>query len=131
MSADGRPVAPPFGHIADIDIGVWSIVQYPNFWLDVNNDYAWAMHLNPHSATVTEVSASWLVREDAVGRRDYDLEHLIWFWKTTAEQDWKLCADNQAGVNSRYYQPGPIFRLRRRRPGPVCRLVRGPDPRII
>jgi Rieske 2Fe-2S family protein len=29
------------------------------------------------------------------------------FWRTTGEQDWKLCADNQAGVNSSRYQPGP------------------------
>lgn len=107
MSADGRQIAPPFGQIADIDIGVWSIVQYPNFWLDVNHDYAWAMHLRPLSATLTEVEASWLVRADAVEGRDYDLERLIWFWKTTAEQDWRLCEDNQAGVNSRYYRPGP------------------------
>jgi Rieske 2Fe-2S family protein len=39
--------------------------------------------------------------------KDYDVEKLIAFWKTTAEQDWKLCADNQAGVNSSFYRPGP------------------------
>jgi Rieske 2Fe-2S family protein len=107
MSLDGKPIAPPLGQIEDIDVGVWSIVQYPNFWLDVNHDYAWAMRLNPLSATLTEVEATWLVRADAVEGRDYDLERLITFWKTTGEQDWKLCEDNQAGVNSRYYRPGP------------------------
>jgi phenylpropionate dioxygenase-like ring-hydroxylating dioxygenase large terminal subunit len=107
MSADGKPVAPPLGHLTDPDVGVWSIVQYPNFWLDVNHDYAWAMQLRPVSAKLTEVQAQWLVRADAVEGRDYDLDKLVWFWKTTGEQDWQLCEDNQAGVNSRYYRPGP------------------------
>jgi glycine betaine catabolism A len=107
MSVDGQPVAPRLGSLTDPDVGVWSIVQYPNFWLDINHDYAWAMHLNPIGAMETEVQASWLVRCDAVEGRDYNLDKLIWFWKTTAEQDWKLCEDNQSGVNSRYYRPGP------------------------
>jgi Rieske 2Fe-2S family protein len=107
MSADGKPLAPPLGQMEDIDVGVWSIVQYPNFWLDVNHDYAWAMRLNPVSATETAVTASWLVRADAEEGKDYDLDRLIWFWKATAEQDWRLCKDNQAGVNSMFYRPGP------------------------
>jgi phenylpropionate dioxygenase-like ring-hydroxylating dioxygenase large terminal subunit len=107
MSADGRPVSLPLGHLTDIDVGVWSIVQYPNFWLDINHDYAWAMYLRPVSAKLTEVQAQWLVRSDAIEGQDYKIDPLIWFWKTTAEQDWKLCEDNQAGVNSRYYAPGP------------------------
>jgi Rieske 2Fe-2S family protein len=53
------------------------------------------------------VTATWLVRGDAREGQDYDLERLLTFWRTTAEQDWKLCADNQAGVNSRFYRPGP------------------------
>jgi Rieske 2Fe-2S family protein len=107
MSSDGKSLAPLLGKLSDPDVGVWSIVQYPNFWLDINHDYAWAMHLRPVSATLTEVQASWLVRADAVEGRDYDLDKLVWFWKTTAEQDWKLCEDNQAGVSSRFYRPGP------------------------
>ncbi len=107
MSANGLPVSLPLGNRSDPDVGVWSIVQYPNFWLDINHDYAWAMQLRPISATQTEVQAQWFVRADAKEGIDYEVEKLIWFWKTTAEQDWKLCEDNQAGVNSRYYQPGP------------------------
>jgi glycine betaine monooxygenase A len=38
---------------------------------------------------------------------DYDLERLMWVWRATVEQDWKLGEINQAGVNSRKYQPGP------------------------
>jgi Rieske 2Fe-2S family protein len=107
MSADGKPLSLPFGQITDPDIGVWSIVQYPNFWLDTNHDYAWSMQLRPAGPMLTEVQANWFVRGDAQEGKDYDLEKLIWFWKTTGEQDWKLCEDNQMGINSRYYRPGP------------------------
>jgi Rieske 2Fe-2S family protein len=107
MSADGKPLSLPFGQITDPDIGVWSIVQYPNFWLDTNHDYAWSMQLRPAGPMLTEAQADWFVRGDAQEGKDYDLEKLIWFWKTTGEQDWKLCEDNQMGINSRYYRPGP------------------------
>lgn len=107
MSRSGRPVAPMLGSLKDPDVGVFSIVQYPNFWLDINHDYAWAMRVTPLSPVLSEVEASWLVNREAVDGVDYQLDELIWFWKTTAEQDWKLIADNQAGVNSIYYRPGP------------------------
>jgi Rieske 2Fe-2S family protein len=107
MSRDGDAVAPPLGGLKDPDVGVFSIVQYPNFWLDINHDYAWAMRVTPIGPTLSEVEASWLVHQDAVEGVDYEVDELIWFWKTTAEQDWKLIQDNQAGVNSSYYRPGP------------------------
>ena len=107
MSRDGEAVAPRLGDLKDPDVGVFSIVQYPNLWLDINHDYAWAMRVTPLGPTLSEVEASWLVHQDAVEGVDYDVDELIWFWKTTAEQDWKLIQDNQAGVNSRYYRPGP------------------------
>jgi glycine betaine catabolism A len=107
MSMDGSLLAPPLGELKDVDVGVFSIVQYPNFWLDINNDYAWTMRITPIAVNETEIEAGWLVHEDAVEGRDYDLEKLIYFWKTTAEQDWKLCEDNHAGVSSSYYRPGP------------------------
>lgn len=48
----------------------------------------------------------WLVREDAVEGKDYDVEKLTWLWKVTTEQDKKIVDDNQAGVNSTAYRPG-------------------------
>jgi len=107
QSLDGQPLAPLLGYREDRDVGVFSIVQYPNFWLDVNNDHAMTIRFTPVSATVTEAETAWLVREDAVEGMDYDVDKLVAFWKTTAEQDWRLCEDNQLGVNSRHFAPGP------------------------
>jgi Rieske 2Fe-2S family protein len=106
-SLDGEQVAPLLGHRQDPDVGVFSIVQYPDFWLDVNPDHLTHFVLRPVSATETDVEMTWLVRKDAVEGKDYEVDKVIAVWRTTGEQDWRLCADNQLGVNSRYYQPGP------------------------
>lgn len=106
-SLDGKPVAPLLGELTDPDAGVFAIVTYPNFWLEASSDYCWTMRITPLSATQTEAELTWLVREDAVEGVDYDLERLTAFWKATAHQDYKLCEDNQAGILSTRYRPGP------------------------
>jgi Rieske 2Fe-2S family protein len=65
------------------------------------------MRTTPVAPTRTRVDVCWLVREDAMEGADYDVERVTAFWKATGEQDWKLCEDNQAGVSSRRYEPGP------------------------
>lgn len=107
MSMDGKPVAPRLGSLPEGDVGVWSIVQYPNFWMDANNDSIFSMRLTPVSATVTDIELLWLVHEDAVEGVDYNVDRVTEFWRITGEQDWKLCEDNMAGVLSRAYEPGP------------------------
>jgi len=49
----------------------------------------------------------WLVRGDAREGIDYDLDRLTWLWRVTTEADKRITEDNQRGVNSRYYEPGP------------------------
>jgi Rieske 2Fe-2S family protein len=61
----------------------------------------------PISATECEVQYAWIVRSDAVEGKDYDLARLTELWRITGMQDKKICEDNQRGVNSRKYQPGP------------------------
>jgi Rieske 2Fe-2S family protein len=61
----------------------------------------------PRSVQHTEMEVAWLVHEDAVEGKDYDVERLTWLWKTTSVEDKKIVELNQAGVNSRYFKPGP------------------------
>jgi Rieske 2Fe-2S family protein len=49
----------------------------------------------------------WLVRGDAKEGVDYDRDKLTWLWRVTTDADKKITEDNQKGVNSRYYEPGP------------------------
>jgi len=89
------------------DAGVFAIVMFPNFWFEASSDYVCSMRRTPISPTLCEVEASWLVHEDAVEDRDYDVERVTAFWRITGEQDWTLCENNQAGVNCSRYRPGP------------------------
>jgi Rieske 2Fe-2S family protein len=106
-SLDGQPVAPLLGRLKERDAGILAIVMFPNFWFEASSDYACSMRRTPISATLCEVEGNWLVREDAVEGRDYDVERVTAFWRITGEQDWTLCENNQAGVNSSRYRPGP------------------------
>ena len=61
----------------------------------------------PHDVQSTECEIVWLVRGDAEEGRDYDVERLKWLWDVTTIKDKMIIENNQAGVNSRFYQPGP------------------------
>ncbi len=61
----------------------------------------------PRSVQQTDMEVVWLVHEEAVEGRDYQLERLTWLWHVTSLEDKKIVEMNQAGVNSRYYVPGP------------------------
>jgi glycine betaine catabolism A len=106
-SMDGRAVAPVMGRLPGRHVGVLAVLVRPNLQLEVNPDYAVVIRFMPRAARLTSVEMDWLVRPDAIEGRDYDLQRLTEFWKLTAEQDWKLCENNQSGVNSSRYQPGP------------------------
>jgi Rieske 2Fe-2S family protein len=61
----------------------------------------------PRAVDHTEMEVIWLVHADAVEGVDYDVARLTWLWKTTSAEDKKIVEMNQAGVNSRYFEPGP------------------------
>ena len=42
------------------------------------------------------------------------LDRLLPIWDLTNRQDWTICEDQQAGVSSRAYVPGPYSRIRER-----------------
>lgn len=106
-SLDGRPVAPLMGDLPDRDIGVFVLVTFPNCWVQASSDYVMTTRLTPVSPTLTKVRVDWLVHEEAVPERDYNIEEVTAFWGATSAQDWRLCEDNQAGVLSSRYEPGP------------------------
>jgi Rieske 2Fe-2S family protein len=48
------------------------------------------------------------VNGNAVEGKDYDLAELVWLWDVTTVADKTIIERNQAGVDSRYYVPGPL-----------------------
>jgi Rieske 2Fe-2S family protein len=106
-SMDGKPIAPLMSPGVGWDAGVLFVLARPNLMVNINVDHGNVTTFLPLSARMTRVDIDWVVHPDAIEGRDYDLDHLIDFSRLTSEQDWKLCEDNQAGVNSSQYRPGP------------------------
>lgn len=106
-STDGSAVAIPMGDHKDYNAGVLGLVVLPNFWMDAVSDYIWTMRVTPESPSKTLIELTWLVDRNAIVGEHYTLDHLTEFWKITGEQDWELCENNFAGIESSRYQPGP------------------------
>lgn len=106
-SLDGKTVAKPMGSHVDFDGGVLGIVVYPGFWMDAVSDYMWFMRVTPVSPSKTRIDLTWLVDGSAVEGVDYTVDKVTEFWKVTGEQDWQLCENNFAGIESSRYSPGP------------------------
>lgn len=104
---DGRSVArlmgafaAPDGNSTYFDIGPLSdFLAYP--------DHGVIYRFIPRTVDRTEMEVLWLVHQDAVEGVDYDVTRLTWLWKTTSAEDKKIVEMNQAGVNSRFFEPGP------------------------
>ena len=111
-SMDGRPVAPLMGAYRTRDVGTLRMRTMPNFWNHSSADHSVSTRLAPAGPQKTLVQVQWLVHEDAVEGQDYRLDLLLPFWALTSEQDWDLCEQNQAGVNSSAFTPGPYSTTR-------------------
>ncbi len=106
-SMDGKQVAPLMGDYTDADVGTLRIRTLPNFWNHSSCDHGVSTRLLPAGPQLTAIRVWWLVSENAIEGRDYDLEKLMPFWQLTSEQDWLICERQQKGVNSSAYTSGP------------------------
>ena len=106
-STDGAAVSMPMGDHKDYNAGVLGLVVLPNFWMDAVSDYMWTMRVTPVSPSTTVIELAWLVDKNAIEGEHYNLDRLTEFWKITGEQDWALCENNFAGIESSHYLPGP------------------------
>ncbi len=111
MSEGGKPVAPLMGRFRRYDGGKTSVSVDYFGRLTAANDYAALFKFIPVAAQMTNFEILWLVRGDAVEGKDYDPARLRWLWDVTTTQDKVLAENNQRGVNSRAYRPGPYSLL--------------------
>jgi len=105
---DGKQVAPLMGDYTTPEVGTLRIRSLPNFWIHASCDHSVSVRLTPIDLKHTGIRMTWLVDGKAEPGRDYDLDKLLPFWLLTAEQDWELCLQQQRGVNSPAYTPGPL-----------------------
>ena len=106
-SQDGRPVSTLMGKFREYDGGVTYVAfNYFNYLL-ASNDHAVLLRFTPISELLTDVEATWLVDAGAEEGVDYVPERVSWVWDVTLKQDAIITENNQAGILSSHYQPGP------------------------
>lgn len=104
---DGKPAAPILPRMPFANAGSLLFFHYPNTWNHYLSDHVLCFRVLPVSPTETEVVTTWLVHKDAVEGRDYDLARLTEVWLATNDEDRRVVEENQAGINSPAYEPGP------------------------
>lgn len=108
MTMDGRPGCRRLmGRIKDPDLGSMRILHLPHSWNHCMGDHMIVFTVWPLGPQETLVSTKWLVHKDAVEGVDYDPQNLRKVWDATNDQDRRLAEENQRGINSSAYQPGP------------------------
>ena len=100
-------VARRLGTMPFNDAGSLLFFHYPNTWNHFLGDQAIVFRVLPISATQTQVTTKWLVHKDAVEGIDYDLQNLTEVWMNTNDEDRQVVEENQKGILSPAYEPGP------------------------
>lgn len=99
-----RPLSPT---IEEGNIGALLLFHYPTTWNHVLGDHAVSFRVLPIGPKETQVTTKWLVHKDAVEGVDYNLDELTHVWQMTNDQDRQIVGENQLGVSSPVYTPGP------------------------
>jgi Rieske 2Fe-2S family protein len=107
-SRDGKPVAPLLGSITGYDGGATDLHLGPLTFALAYCDHVVVYRFAPRGLRLTDCEITWLVNGAAAEGRDYRLEDLAWLWDVTTIADKEIIERNQAGVDSRYYLPGPL-----------------------
>jgi glycine betaine catabolism A len=92
-------------------IGTMLLFHYPSTWNHVLGDHAVSFRVLPKGPTETEVTTKWLVHKDAVEGVDYSLDEMTKVWIATNDQDRRIIEENQIGILSPVYTPGPYSAL--------------------
>ena len=101
------------GSFKDYDRGYTSVGTSPFNSLLMCNDFATLFTFIPISTLHTEVELMWLVHKDAEEGKDYNLDEMRWMWDKTTIADKTIIENNQKGVLSTKYVPGPLSEMER------------------
>ncbi|MGE3295039.1 MAG: aromatic ring-hydroxylating dioxygenase subunit alpha [Geminicoccaceae bacterium] len=100
-------VARPLAELGADRVGTLMLFHFPSIWLHVLADHACTFQVLPLGPQETQLTTRWLVHKDAVEGVDYTVEELTRVWRATNAQDRRVVQDNQRGINSPAYEPGP------------------------
>lgn len=89
------------------DIGSMRFALDPHCFVHCTADGVFMFSAVPVGPEETHVYSKWYVHKDAVEGVDYDVATLMDLWTKTNLEDKQLAENNQVGVNSIGYTPGP------------------------
>lgn len=108
MTVDGTPASKKLMcRKGDGDIGSLRWALEPHQFAHATGELVFCFSAMPTTPRETLVTAKWLVHKDAVDGVDYDSTTIAEPWQTTNLQDQALAENNQNGVDSPGYTPGP------------------------
>lgn len=108
MTLDGAPcVKKPLCAANGGDVGSLRWALEPHNFCHAAGDFLIMFTAIPLAPEETLVTVKWLVHKDAVEGVDYTTDTLTHVWNETNLQDRALVENNQRGVNSVGYVPGP------------------------
>ncbi len=107
-SKTGAPLAPALGRLTGFDGGATDVQIGPLNNFLVYSDHMVGYRFTPRGLQQTEIQVVWLVRGDAQKGVDYNIDDLTWLWHVTSLDDERIIRTNQEGVNSHFFQPGPL-----------------------
>ena len=110
-SKTGEPVAPLLGQLKDYDSGASDLMVGPFSYFLIYSDHMVGYRFLPINKDQSYCDVFWYVRGDAVEGQDYNVDDVTWLWHVTTLADEEIIVNNQKGVNSRYYQPGPFSEM--------------------
>ncbi len=92
-------------------LGSMLLFHYPTSWNHLLADHALSFRVLPLGPGETELTTKWLVHRDAQEGVDYDVKELTEVWLATNDEDRRIVQDNQKGINSPAYEPGPYSHI--------------------
>ncbi len=108
MTIDGKEGCKRLmGSITDPDLGSLRLLNLPNSWNHLQGDHAVIFRVLPIGPQESLLTTWWLVNQDAKEGVDYEIDHLTRVWVATNDQDRRVVEENQLGINSTAYEPGP------------------------
>ena len=107
----GKPASKLMGNFKEFDGGYTTIGTSPFNSLIMSNDFATCFTFLPKTNKKTCVELMWLVDKNAIEGIDYNKEEISWLWDETTLADKRIIEDNQKGVLSKKYIPGPLSKM--------------------
>ena len=95
------------GDLTDFDGGMTHISFNPLASLWLCNDHAVGFNFRPMGPMSTDVHIMWLVDGGAEPDSDFTVDDVTWMWTVTGLQDKTITENNQSGISSSRYEPGP------------------------